>query len=180
MIKSLNFRPYLGIIFCLIIFRKQIQFNIIFRGWDFKTGLLFIVLGFCAGLAVCILWKYIALDGIDIYLKLASIGMNDLIWKIFMIYYIIINPPLEELFWRNLLSKETDTNFLYDILYAGYHIFVVVLFIKIFWVLITFIILFSVGYIWRRISKRNQGLLIPYLSHLAGDISLMVAVCFIN
>ncbi len=171
---------HLGIIFCFIVFRKHIHFHKVFRGWDLKSGLLLIILGFCAGFTVYILWKYIALDGIDIYLKLGSIGMNDLIWKIFIIYYIIVNPPLEELFWRDLLSKETDIGFLFDILYAGYHIFVVVLFIKVFWVLITFIILYSVGYIWRRISNRNKGLLIPYLSHLAGDISLMIAVYVIG
>ena len=53
---------------------------------------------------------------------------------------------------------------------------VLFLFLEWYWVLLAFVILITTAWLWRQLARKYNGLLIPMLSHMAGDASIMIIV----
>jgi membrane protease YdiL (CAAX protease family) len=91
-----------------------------------------------------------------------------------MIYFATVQPFLEELYWRGYLKYGCKYFSWTDFAFAGYHILVLAWFIKLSWLVIAFIILSVAAYTWRYIAYKFKGLMIPLLSHIVADISIIV------
>jgi len=61
--------------------------------------------------------------------------------------------------------------------FAGYHILVLAWFIKLPWLIIAFIVLTAAAYIWRYTASKLEGLVVPLLSHIAADVSIIAVTC---
>ena len=148
------------------------------KPWPLCSAVVFCLL---SGPLIFGLWKFMALEAaVDPGVILARYGLNDSSWVCFMLYFVVVNPVLEELFWRDYLGADPSRFSLVDLAFAGYHVLVLCLFIKWPWVFLGFCILAITGCLWRRFSIEQQGLAVPWISHTAADASIMIAVCALH
>lgn len=145
-------------------------------GWDTKLGLGISVICLLAGPLVYWLWPYMHLAQQNLRSGLAALGLAGGSWLGFVIYYCLVNPWLEELFWRGFLPSKAQYPVLSDFLYAGYHVFVLILFVKWIWVVVMFVVLTIVGRLWRWMADKYDGLALPILTHLLADVSVIGAI----
>jgi len=146
------------------------------HGFNLQKATIFIIPAALNGLVIYLLWPFIKLEHINLAEKLTELGIYGKLWCLFIPYYVIITPWLEEYFWRGILGSDKKLPDVSDILYAGYHILVLLLFIKLFWSILTFIILVFTAWMWRSTKIKYKGLYIPLLSHIVADASTVVAI----
>lgn len=146
------------------------------RGWN---GLVFaVLLGAClaSGPLLLVLVPVIAPPSLDLGAVLGSIGLDGASWLGFMAYYALVNPWLEEGYWRGALGSPSPWLTAGDAFFAAYHALVLVYFLSWVWSVLAALVLLAAAWVWRRVASRFGGLLIPCLSHLAADASVILAV----
>jgi len=163
----------------MIASRHLIDFRKALTGWNSGLFLISCAISIIAGPALFVLWSLMKLDSSSLSSKLAVIRLTNLSWILFIPYFCLLHPILEELFWRSKSNGASGSEYIKDILFGGYHILVLVLFIKPEWVIISFFILAFVSWMWRSISRKTNGLLIAFLSHILANSSIIIAVNFI-
>jgi len=137
-----------------------------------------VIICLLSGPLVLALWQFMALEAaVDPGEILVRYGLTGRSWVCFIIYFVVVNPVLEELFWRDYLRSGQRKPSLIDAAFSGYHVLVLTLFIKGPWVFLGFCILLITGWVWRRISIEQQGLAVPWISHMVADASILIAVC---
>ena len=101
--------------------------------------------------------------------------MKDPFFIIFIIYFSLVNPVLEEFYWRILLRLE-KFGFLIDIVYSFYHVFVLIFFIKWYYMFPAVVSLITAGIVWRFIHEKYNDDLTIVLTHAAADLSIIFAI----
>ncbi len=112
----------------------------------------------------------------DLGSLLANQGLKGAGWPAFILYYSTVNPALEEWYWRGYLGSRSRSSTISDLCYAGYHPLVLARFAAWPWLILEFVILAGAAWLWRQIARKYDGLLIPLLSHLAADLSLILSI----
>jgi uncharacterized protein len=140
-----------------------------------------LIAGFCAGAVVSSLlyfcWAFLSIpDNISVYLR--SIGLYRNTWPVFLIYFIIVNPLLEEYFWRYNLNSTSKRPVLDDLLFAGYHLLVFYSLVAPVWLFLVFLGLTAGAWFWRQLNRINGGILASYISHLAADIIVILTIFY--
>jgi len=113
-------------------------------------------------------------DNINQYLS--NIGLNGHTWPLFLVYFIIVNPLLEEYFWRYCLSSAFKRPVLHDLLFAGYHLLVFYGLVAWTWLILVFLGLAAGAWFWRQLNRNHGGILASYTSHLAADIIVILTI----
>jgi len=144
-------------------------------GWNVRLMFFSCVVSVLAGPALFAFWDLMTLKNSDPGLILTGFHLNGISWTLFIPYFCLIHPGLEEVFWRGNSEKDKVTGIFRDILFGGYHVLVLVLFIKLEWVIISFLLLTFISIMWNSISQKTHGLLIPLLSHTVTDTSIIIA-----
>jgi len=140
-----------------------------------------ITIGSCA---VCVLivptifllWQHMQLEDTSLKVKLMDFGLQGTSWYFFMVYFSTVQPFLEELYWRGYLDSKHRYLSWSDLAFAGYHMFVLVWFIKLPWLVVSFIVLSIAAWASRYAVHKLGGLAVPLLSHIVSDISIMGVV----
>lgn len=166
-----------GILFVLLKNNGIINFRRLFKGWNWKIGIPLVAISAFSGTTLYFLWTFIGIEESTLRSVLYEYGLNGFSRTIFMIYYCISTPVLEEAFWRGYLSVPGRFPSGPDFLFAGYHIIVLILFLKPLPIAGVFIALVITAWIWRITALRFNGLAIPFLSHLVAGVSVII---FIN
>jgi membrane protease YdiL (CAAX protease family) len=151
------------------------DFKLIFHGWNSRLFLGSLGMSIIAGPALFILWNSMKLDNSNLS-SLAHLKLDGLSWVLFMPYFALFHPVLEEVFWRSNPDNSKWNGYARDILFGGYHALVLVHFIKFEWLVISVMILCVVSHIWGVIFVKTRGLLIPVLSHILADLGIIVAL----
>jgi len=130
-----------------------------------------ILVGLCTGLLLYALWPLL---GISVHFgdRLYSLGLTS--WLIFGIYYCVVNPVVEELFWRRNLETDSPYPAWNDFMFAGYHMLVLALFMRWEWLIPSYILLVFASWVWGRVSRLKYGFPIIIASHLLADIGIVV------
>lgn len=164
-----------AIALALVFLRPTLRLDIFFKPAKLKHILPGILLGAASGLGLYLLQDVFAISN-DLGTQLESIGLNQTTWPGFIAYFTLANPFFEEYFWRGVLGSETRRFHIGDLIYAGYHILVA-------WnkthplsILFMLLVLIFAGRTWRQHYWRDDGLLAPVLSHMAADLSILLAV----
>jgi hypothetical protein len=150
------------------------------RGWNGLVFAVLLVACLAAGPLLLVLVPVAAPPSLDLGAALHSIGLGRASWLGFMAYYTLINPWLEEGYWRGALGAPSPWLTAGDAFFAGYHAIVLVYFLSWVWSLLAALVLLAAAWVWRRVASRLEGLLIPCLSHLAADASVILAVHFLR
>jgi membrane protease YdiL (CAAX protease family) len=153
------------------------HFKRLLRGWNWRIGIPLSIASISSGLVLYYVWPLVSIDGSELSVILGDYGLSGSSWIIFMIYYCIGTPILEEVFWRGYLLTPGRYPSGPDILFAGYHILVLILFLKPLPIIAVFLSLVIVAWIWRMVAIKLNGLAIPFVSHLVAGIGV---IWFVN
>lgn len=93
-----------------------------------------------------------------------------------MIYYCLSTPIVEEVFRRGYHLLPGRYPSAPDILFAGYHPIVLILFLKPLPIAAVFIALVITAWVWRILALKLDGLAIPFVSHLVAGIGVILTV----
>jgi membrane protease YdiL (CAAX protease family) len=151
----------------------------IFSGWDIRIAVLVVIMGGLSGIVVYTAWNLSALEGISLKAVFAEYGLEGIRIYVFAALAILVNPVIEEVFWRGLIGVKDKRISWLDAAFAGYHVPALLLVIKPLMATLAFITLCGAGWGLRFIKNKLDGLLVPYLAHLAGDVSLIIGIYFL-
>jgi uncharacterized protein len=161
----------------LILFREKQGYQIrrIFNGGSIKGTMLWSFFALASGGAIYLLG--VVLNISDTLCKgLLLMGLSGYGWLFFIVYYSLVNPFIEEVYWRGFLGSESKSFTCSDIGYAGYHPLVFLKFLSVPWAIFEFVVLAAVAWFWRGMVKKHGGLRIPFAMHLSADLSIAAAI----
>lgn len=107
---------------------------------------------------------------------LAALGLNAAAWPWFIAYFVLVNPLLEEYYWRAVLADTRCGLSPVDFLFAGYHVLILLSRVRIPGILFAQAMLIGAGWFWRQTARDDNGLLAPVLGHMAADLTILLAV----
>ncbi len=166
---------HFGLVLFLIAGDRNSLLKKIRTGWNPAMATAGAVMSAMIFPVIFIFWKYMQLENVRLNTALANFGLYGTSWFFFMIYFSTVQPFLEELYWRDYLGSNQKYLSWTDLAFAGYHIFVLVWFIKLPWLVISFLVLTMAASGWRYVSNKFEGLSVPLLSHIVVDISIVAA-----
>ncbi len=162
-----------------VLFATRFNWTELARGWRRVPGVALLLI--CAAPAPVLIvfagWFFPELE--NGRSQIDALGIGGSAWFPFLVYYVISTPMLEEAFWRGTLSRGRRWFDPVDLLFAGYHVSVIVLFVPPVAILLSFLSLWGAALIWRLIRIRTGGLLIPVLTHFVADLSIMLGLHFL-
>jgi membrane protease YdiL (CAAX protease family) len=163
------------ILVALIVVRPNIPINILFKSKFPKWMLVSVLICSTSGIGLYFLWNIFGIAG-DLPAQLQSIGLTSSSWPMFIIYFTLVNPFIEEYFWRGILASETKQVHFTDVIFAGYHALILWGKVHPLSILFALVILISAGWLWRQIAREDKGLLAPVLGHMAADLSILLTI----
>jgi membrane protease YdiL (CAAX protease family) len=166
---------HVSMLFVLFIVRPNIPINILFKSKDSKWLIISILLCGSSGLGLYFLWDIFGIAN-DLPQQLQALGLTSSSWFIFITYFSLINPFIEEYFWRAYLGSTTKSFYIGDLVYAGYHGLVLMNKVDPISILFAVASLIFIGWLWRQIFREDEGLLAPVLSHMAADFTILLSV----
>lgn len=165
------------ILLVIVLQRPQHSFSIFFQNANKKLFFFTVWLCSLSGLSLYILRNFLGIAS-DLRAQLADLGLHDNIWIWFISYFSIINPLLEEYFWRAMLGSDTRSFYLGDLIYAGYHVMVVWNKTSPMSIALVILALTFIGWFWRQLYRKDGSLLTPVISHAVADLSILLAAFF--
>ena len=160
----------------LLIAKPDISIAILFKSTKIRWSILSILLCGSSGITLYFLWDYFGVAN-DLPAQLESLGLNSSTWFPFIAYFVLVNPFIEEYFWRGYLGNKTKSLHTSDFLYAGFHALVLVNRVQTGAIIFGLSVLVFAGWLWRQIARQGGGLLAPVLGHMAADLTILVVVC---
>lgn len=167
---------YFGIVLFVAACGGRRLLGAVSKGWGWGTGVLLSSVFFLSGAAVFVLWPFAKLEGIEIGGVLGDFGLAPTTGIVFAVVAVAVNPLLEELFWRGCFEDKVTRVSVIDIAFAGYHGLALMLVIRVWAVAGAFIVLCFASWVLRYVTDRCGGLAVPYIAHLAADISIVAGV----
>ena len=132
-----------------------------------------------SGIGLYFLWDIFGIAS-DLPIQLKKLGLNSSSWPMFITYFVLVNPFVEEYFWRGILGSDIKKLYSMDVIFAGYHTLILWGRVHPFSILFAFAVLTSAGWLWRQIAREDKGLLAPVLGHMAADFSILLTVYWLT
>ncbi|MDI6840616.1 MAG: hypothetical protein QMD71_07205 [bacterium] len=170
---------HFGAVLFLVIDGKKELMKDLCSGWNPVAAVVLAALCIIGSLFILWLWPRISLGHISLKIALTAFGLYGRLWLLFMIYFATLHPVLEELYWRGYLTSKNKYFISSDAWFGGYHVLVLILFIKLPWVIISFMVLSIMAWAWRRVAYKFNGLIVPLLSHVVADASIIGVANFL-
>lgn len=166
---------HIAVLFTLIFFRPAVPVNSLFKSRTPKWILASILFCSTSGIGLYFLWDVFGVAN-DLPVQLESIGLNSSAWFAFIAYFSLVNPFIEEYFWRGILGNNSKKLYMGDFIFAGYHAMILWGKVILPSILFAVIILVSAGWLWRQITREDNGLLASVLGHMAADFSILLTI----
>ena len=166
---------HLAILLSLRLGRSSVPVSLLFRSKHILWVILSILLFGSSGISLYFFWPYFKVIT-DLPAQTESFGLASSTWPAFIAYFVLVNPLLEEYFWRGFLGTPTRRLHPSDFLYAGFHGLILLGKMQASAVLCSLIVLVLAGWFWRQIARVDGGLLAPVLGHMAADLTILLAI----
>ena len=166
---------HIAIIISLLIAKPNIPLSILITGKDIKWILLSVLLCGSSGITLYLLWDRFGIAN-DLAVHVKAIGLNASMWIPFIIYFTLVNPFVEEYFWRGYLGSKTTNFYPSDFFYAGFHGLILLNKVPVSMIIYSLALLVLAGWFWRQIARANGGLIAAVLGHMAADFTILMAV----
>jgi hypothetical protein len=158
-----------------LIAKPKIPLKTLCSSNSFKWIPLSVILCGSSGLTLYLLWNYFGFAA-DLPTQVESLGLDRANWAPFVAYFALVNPWIEEYFWRGYLGSDTTGPYTSDFLYSGFHGLILIDKVQTASILFGLTVLVLAGWFWRQIARKDQGLLAPVLGHMAADLAILLAV----
>jgi hypothetical protein len=156
---------------------RRISFSQIRESRNYAILIVTCVMGAAGGLLLYLLWPVLAASA-EVNLFLRNIGFTAGMWPYFIVYFVLVNPWLEEFYWRGFLGSDSKWMTPNDLLFSGYHVMLMAGKVGIIWLIILFIVLSLVAWFWRQADRWNKGISASVISHFAADISIILVIYY--
>jgi Type II CAAX prenyl endopeptidase Rce1-like len=166
---------HIAILITVLLLQPNIPTNILFKSRHPKWIIANVLLCGGSGIGLYFLWNIFGITS-DLPAQLQSLGLTLSSWPIFIAYFSLVNPFVEEYFWRGVLGIHSKKPAIGDFIFAGYHTIILWGRVNPLSILFAVIILVSAGWLWRQISRVDDGLLAPVLGHMAADFSILLTI----
>src|SRR5215510_13706039 len=90
---------HFAVIVSLLFARPNTPISILLKSNNIRWVILSVVLCGSSGLTLYFFWNYFSVAN-DLSAQLESFGLNISIWPAFIAYFTLVNPLIEEYFWR--------------------------------------------------------------------------------
>lgn len=165
-----------AIIVSLLIARPAVPRRLLLISRNIKWIFLSVLLCGGSGVALYFLWDIFGFAS-NFPAQVAALGLNSSNWLAFIAYFTLLNPWLEEYFWRGWLGSKTKSLHASDLLYAGFHALILIGKVRTGSILFGVGILVFAGWFWRQIVReQGGGLLAPVLGHMAADLTILYTI----
>jgi len=141
------------------------------RGWLLVAALVGLSVG--GGIYLC--WPLLGSPDL-LRAALSRIGIAPATWPLFILYFCAVNPWLEEFFWRGYLHDAARGVTLNDLLFAGYHLLVLIMFFAWPWLVLTLVLLTASAWTWRQVNRVSDSMLLSTICHLFADAGILLTV----
>ena len=160
----------------LFMARPNVPVSLLFKSKKFKWILLSVLLCGGSGIALFLLWDVFDVAS-DVSAQVEALGLNSRTWLPFIAYFALVNPFIEEYFWRGYLGSAAERPHISDFLYAGFHALILIRKVPIVSILFAVVALAGAGWLWRQIARKEDGgLLAPALGHMAADFTILLTI----
>lgn len=164
-----------AIVLALFLTRPPFHPRVLFQSNDVRWVLLSIFLSVGGGVCLHFFWSSFGItDNFSAYIQ--SIGLNSSNWTAFIAYFTLVNPFLEEYFWRGALGSPAPHPDLSDFFYAGFHALILAGKMPFASTAFGLTVLVLAGWFWRQLARRDRGLLAPVLGHMAADFTILMVL----
>ncbi len=167
---------HLTLLICSIEINKSKSLKLLASGFHRTLGPLMCLGGLLPAAIIVWLWPIAKLDAVEITGLFEMIHLPKGPFMIFALYACLVNPLLEESFWRGCFSNQSRKPNYVDLLFAGYHALILAAVLKPAFVVAAFVALAGASWLFRNMYRLTGGLLIPLLAHLIADIAIFAAV----
>ena len=164
-----------AILLALAAIRPVVPINILFKSKSAKWILFSVLFCSTSGIGLYFLWDVFGVAA-NLPAQLQTLGLNSLSWFPFITYFSLVNPFLEEYFWRGVLGSSTKKLYVGDLIFAGYHTMILWGRVNSLSIVFAVIILVSAGWLWRQLSRKDHGLLAAVLGHMVADLSILLTI----
>ncbi len=164
-----------AILFSLLIAKPNLPVKTLLTGTKIKWILLSILLCGSSGVILYFQWDRFGFAS-DLPAQIESLGLNSSTWIPFIAYFALVNPFVEEYFWRGYLGSNTKSLHISDLLYSGFHAMILIGKVQTGSILFGLSMLVLAGWFWRQIRREDHGLLPAALGHMAADFTILMAV----
>jgi membrane protease YdiL (CAAX protease family) len=107
---------------------------------------------------------------------LAALGLHGGTWLAFAAYHALVNPVVEEAYWRGAFGEREGILRPSDVAFAGYHTIVLARFTGAGPILVSVVALVLVAAFWRFTYRRTGTLWPAVVAHLVADAGIMLVV----
>ena len=166
---------HIAILISLLIAKPDVPLRILFTGRNIQWILISILLCGSSGVTLYFFWDKFGIAN-DLAAHVEAMGLSASTWIPFITYFTLVNPLLEEYFWRGYLGSPTTNFYLSDFLYAGFHGLILLNKVQPSMIVYSLALLVLAGWFWRQIARTDGGLLAPVLGHMAADLTILLAV----
>jgi hypothetical protein len=111
----------------------------------------------------------------DLGAWLDSYGLSGWSLALMIPYFGIIHPLMEQLHWAPLREQTPAAH----LLFAGYHMMVLVSLLKTPWLVAAFITLVITSIVWQHLTRKSESLAPAILSHILADLGVILTAAFI-
>jgi len=166
---------HIAIIFSLLIARPNIPVSILLKSTNIKWIFLSILFCGSSGIILYFLWNKFGTAS-DLPSQIEVLGLSSTTWLPFIAYFTLVNPFVEEYFWRGYFGNSTKSLYIYDFIYSGFHGLILINKVGTDSMIFVLSMLVLAGWFWRQIAREDQGLLAPMIGHMAADFTIIMAV----
>ncbi len=103
-------------------------------------------------------------------------GLSGWGWVPFIAYFSLVNPWLEEIYWRGWLGNDARMLVLDDFWFASYHLLILFPFVELGWLMLAWGVLVSAAWGWRQVTNYTGSLFASSLAHVVADFSILLAI----
>jgi membrane protease YdiL (CAAX protease family) len=164
-----------AIILSLLIAKPDIPLTTVIKSRNVKWIMLNVVICGSSGITLYPLWDKFGFAS-NLPAQVATLGLSEVTWIPFIIYFTLINPFIEEYFWRGYLGNKTEILHTSDFLFAGFHALTLIKKVQMGSIVFALCVLILAGWFWRQVMREDDGLLAPVLGHMAADFTILFAV----
>ena len=159
----------------IIAYGKEGRLKKLFCGWNWFIAIPLAVMSALIILLALAMRHEMVIDSEKMTQILSGFGLGKISFFVFAILFVSLHPLIEELFWRIFHWGPCRTHWPIDIAFAGYHVLVMVFFVKLSGSLMIFAIIAVAAILWRFCAEKLNGLATVFFSHIIADIAILTS-----
>ncbi len=167
---------HFAILLCLLLAKPRLPVSLLLESNRLGWVILSLALSGSAGIFLYFFWSAFEITG-NLAVRVNALGLNTSNWMAFIVYFTLVNPFVEEYFWRGYLGSPTKRLHISDFIYAGFHALVLAGSMPAASILYSLSALVLAGWFWRQLAREDGGLLAPVLGHMAADFTILLVIC---